>query len=112
VLRIDLSWLHISLTWLSIASLILMVLWAILRPQGKRKTVVLYVLAYLLLYVDYLVLKNHFNFEFVGIMIAIAAIVAVVQYFRNKRKVQPSKELAIYIFLSAFHGLLYLLVSV
>ena len=104
--------LHIDLTWLSIASAALMVLWAILRMLGKKKAVILYVLAYLLLYVDYLALKNHFNFEFIGIMIAIAVIVAAVQFFRNKKKVQPSKELAIYIFLASFHGLLYLLVSI
>lgn len=103
--------LHIEFTGLSIAAAALMVLWAILRSIGK-KPVALFVLAYLMLYVDYLALKNHFNFEFVGIFIAIAAIVAVVQFFRNGKKVQPSKELAIYVCLSAIHGLLYLLVSV
>lgn len=104
--------LHIDWTLLCVIAALLMVLWGVLRILGKKKSVALFVLAYLLVYVDYLVMNNHFNFEFIGILIAIAAIVAVVQFFRNKKKIQPSKELAIYIFLSAVHGLLYLLVSV
>ena len=102
---------HMEFTGLSIAAAVLMVLWAILRIAGK-KPVGLFVLAYLMLYVDYLAVRNHFNFEFVGILIAIAALVAVVQFFRNGKKVQPSKELAVYVCLSAIHGLLYLLVSI
>ena len=104
--------LYIDFTWLSIVSVVLTVLWAGLRLFGKKKSMVLFMLAYLLLYVDYLALKNHFNFEVVGMMLGITAIVAVVQYFRNKKKVQPSKELAAYAFMSIVHGLLYLLVSV
>lgn len=103
---------YIEFTGLSIAAATLMILWAILHILGKKKSVVLFVLAYLMLYVDYLALKNHFNFEFVGILIAIAAVVAVVQFFRNQKKVQPSKELAVYVCLSVIHGLLYLLVSI
>ena len=103
---------YIEFTWLSIASVLLTVLWAGLRFAGKKKAVVLYVLAYLLLYVDHFVLKKHFNFEIVGMLLGITAIVAVVQFFRFKKKVQPSKELAIYTLLSVVHGLLYLLVSV
>lgn len=103
---------YINFTWLTIVSVLLAVLWAGLRIAGKKKSVILFGLAYLLLYVDYLALKEHFNFEVVGIILGITAVVAVVQFFRNKKKVQPSKELAVYGFLSIVHGLLYLLVSV
>lgn len=101
-----------NLTALNLVSAILMVLWAILRICGLKKSVIAFVLAYGLLYADYLVtLQKHFNFELVGIMIAVAVVVGIVQFFRNHRKVQPSKELAIYLFLSVVHGLLYLLIS-
>ena len=103
---------YFNFTWLTIVSVVLTVLWAGLRIAGKKKSIVLFLLAYLLLYVDFFALKNHFNFDVVLVMLGIAAVVAVVQYFRYKRKVQPSKELAIYVFLSVVHGLLYLLVSV
>ena len=103
---------YFNFTWLTILSVILMVLWAGFRLFGKKKSVVLFLLAYLLLYVDFLALKKHFNFDVIGILLGITAIVGVVQFFRYKRKVQPSKELAIYIFLSVVHGLLYLWVSV
>ena len=104
--------LYFNFTWLTILAVVLMVLWAGFRLFGKKKSVVLFLAAYLLLYVDYLALKNHFNFEIVGILLAVTAIVAVVQFFRYKRKIQPSKELAIYGLMSVVHGLLYLLVSV
>ena len=104
--------LYFDFTWLTILAVVLMVLWAGLRIAGKKKSIVLFGLAYLLLYVDYLALKNHFNFEVVGLLLGVTAVVGIVQFFRYKRKIQPSKELAIYIFLSIVHGLLYLLVSV
>ena len=103
---------YIEFTWLTIVSVILTVLWAGLRMAGKKKSVALFVLAYALLYADYFALKEHFNFEVVGIMLVIAALVAVVQFFRNGKKIQPSKELAVCVMLSVVHGMLYLLVSV
>ena len=102
---------YIKFTWLSTLSVVLTILWAGLRFAGKKKSIAMFILAYLLLYVDYFFLKEHFNFEVVGIMLGVTAIVGVVQYFRNKKKVQPSKELAVYAFLSIVHGLLYLFVS-
>ena len=106
------SMFYMEFTWLTIVSVVLTVVWAGLRIAGKKKSMILFLLAYVLWYVDYFVMKEHFNFEVMGMMLGIAALVAVVQFLRYKKKMQYSKELAIYVFLSVVHGFLYFFVSI
>ncbi len=101
----------IDFTVLAIVSLALMALWALLVCIGKKKVFALFAAAHLLLYVDYLALGNHYNFEIAGIMLAISAVAAIIQLLRHKR-VRYSKQLAMYLLISAVPVFLYLLVSV
>lgn len=102
---------YIDFTVLGIVSIVLMALWAVLVCLGKNKAFALFAVAHGLLYVDYLALGNHYNFEIAGIMLAISAAAAIFKWIRNK-KVQYSKQLAMYLLISAVPVFLLLLVSV
>ncbi len=99
------------LTFLSIVSLVLMVLWAVLLCLGKKKVFAIFAAAHALLYVDCFILRNHFHFEVAGMMLAISAVVAVIRLLRYK-KVSYSKQLAMYLLISAVPAFLYLLVLI
>ncbi len=101
----------IDFTLLSILSLVLIVLWAILLCVGKKKVFALFAVAHSLLYIDCFVLQNHFNFEIAAMMLAVSALVAVIRLIRYK-KVCFSKQLAVYLFLSAIPAFLFLLILI
>ena len=99
----------IDFTVLAVVSVVLTVLWAVLLCAGKKKVFALFAVAHGLLYVDCFVLWNHFNFEIAGIMLAISAVVAIVKLLQHK-KVCYSKELAMYLLISAVPAILFILV--
>lgn len=101
---------YIDFTVLAILSAVLMALWALLVCLGKKKAFFLFALAHVLLYVDCFALGNHFNFEFAGILLAISAVVATIQLLRYK-KINWSKQLAMYLLISAVPVLLLAMVS-
>lgn len=100
----------VEFTLLGIISLVLMVSWAVLVCLGKKKVFAAFAVAHGLLYIDCLVLQNHFNFTVVGILLAISAVVAAIKLLQNK-KVSYSKQLAMYILISAVPVFLLALVS-
>ena len=99
----------IDFTLLSILSMVLIVLWAILLCVGKKKVFTLFAVAHCLLYIDCFVLQNHFNFEIAAMMLAVSALVAAIQLIRYK-KIHFSKELAMYLLISAVPAILFVLV--
>ncbi len=101
---------YVDFTVLAILSAVLTALWALLVCLGKKKVFFLFALAHILLYVDCLALGNHFNFEFAGVMLAISAVAAIIQLLRYK-KISWSKQLALYLLISAVPVLLLAMVS-
>ena len=99
----------IDFTVLAIVSVVLMVLWAVLVCLGKQKVFALFAVAHVLLYVDCFALQNHFNFEFAGIMLAISIVAAIIKLLQHK-KVRYSKQLAMYLLISAVPVFLFALV--
>lgn len=102
---------YVDFTLLGIVSIVLTVLWALLMCLGKEKVFALFAVAHGLLYIDCFVLQNHFNFAIAGIMLAISSLVAIIKLVRNK-KVQFSKQLAMYLLISAVPVFLLVLVSI
>ena len=100
---------YITFTLLAVVSLVLMVLWAVLVCMGKAKMFALFAIAHSLLYIDCLVLRNGFDFGVTGIMLAISVVAALVQWLRHK-KINWSKQLAMYLLISSVPVMLYLLV--
>lgn len=98
-----------NMTGLGVVSVVLIALWGILLCRGKERVFALFALAHGLLYIDCFVLQNHFNFEVALILLAVSAVVAVIKWVQQK-KVQLSKELAMYILISAVPLVLYILV--
>ena len=98
----------IKVTGLGIVSLLLIALWVLLIFWKKKWAFALFAIAHGLLYVDCLVLQNHFNFEFVLIMLGVSAAVGVIQWLRYK-KITFSKQLAMYLLISAVPALLFVL---
>ena len=99
----------INFTALGLVSLALIVLWAVLLCAGKKRVFALFAVAHSLLYIDCFALQNHFNFEIATIMLAVSALAAVIQLIRYK-KVHFSKELALYLLISAVPAILFILV--
>ena len=102
---------YIDFTLLAILSLVLMVLWAVLVCLGKKKVFALFAIAHGLLYIDYIALQNHLNFEIAGIMLAISVVAALIKWLSGKTA-KWSKELGMYILISAVPVALFLLVSI
>ena len=102
---------YINFTLLTVISLVLMVLWAVLVCLGKKKVFGLFAIAHSLLYIDCLVLRNGFDFGITGIMLAICVVAALIKWLPSK-KISWSKQLAMYLLISAVPVLLYLLVLV
>ncbi len=102
---------YIDFTLLAIVSLVLTALWVVLVCLGKKKVFALFAVAHSLLYVDYLALGNHYNFEIAGIMLAISAVAAIIKLLQHK-KVRYSKQLAMYLLISAVPAALYILVLI
>lgn len=102
---------YVDFTVLAIVSLVLMALWAVLVCLGKKKVFALFAVAHSLLYIDCFVLRNHFDFEIAGIMLAVSAVAAIIKLLQHK-KVRYSKQLAMYLLISAVPVFLYLLVSI
>ena len=102
---------YIDITLLGIVSIVMMVLWVVLVCLGKEKAFAIFAIAHGLLYIDCFFLKNHFNFEIAGILLAISAMVAIFRFVK-KKKVQLTKQLAMYLLISAVPVFLLVLVSV
>lgn len=100
----------VEFTVLAIVSVVLTALWAVLVCLGKKKVFALFAVAHSLLYIDCFALRNHFNVEMAGIMLAISAVAAIVKLLQNK-KVCWSKQLAMYLLISAVPVFLFALVS-
>ena len=102
---------YMDFTWAAILSLVLMVLWAVLVCLGKEKVFALFAIAHGLLYMDCFVLQNHFHFEIAGIMLAISVVAALIKWLHSK-KINWSKQLAMYLLISAVPVFLLVLVSI
>lgn len=94
---------------LSVISVVLMLLWGVLLCLGKKWVFALFAIAHSLLYVDCLVLQNHYNFEVAAIMVGLSAVVAAIRWAQLK-KVCFSKKLAMYLLISVVPAMLYILV--
>lgn len=99
----------IEVTGLGIVSLLLIALWVLLVFLKKKWAFGLFAVAHILLYVDCFLLQNHFNFEFALIILGVSALVGGIRWFRFK-KFAFSKQLAMYLLISAIPALLFILV--
>lgn len=98
-----------NITILGWVSLLLMALWVLGIFLKKKWAFALFAIAHSLLYIDCFLLKNHFHFELAFIMLGISALVGIIQWIRLK-KFTFSKQLAIYLLISAVPALLFILV--
>lgn len=97
-----------NITVLGWVSLLLMALWALGIFLKKKWAFALFAIAHSLLYIDCFLLQNHYHFELAAVMVGISALVGIIQWIRLK-KFAFSKQLAMYLLISAVPALLFLL---